>query len=211
MSPANPRKAFLWVTVTVFAAAFGLSALLTWLRPRSYAGVARVEVKGLAGPGDATAALQAQAEAALSDAVLNPVVERLDLNESWGRKMRVVGALKTWESVTLLKQKLTVVPVEGPNALEIRMDYADNSEEAAQIANVVADTYCAMAAKNLLAEVSLRAQPDARPAHPNIPLSLALEALGGLGLALAAGAAAGWFVSQLNSTAAKNVVSEKTT
>jgi uncharacterized protein involved in exopolysaccharide biosynthesis len=210
MTPANPRKTFVWVTLTVFAAAFGLGALLTWLRPRTYAGEARVEMKGLAGHVE-TARLVLEADLALSETVLNPVAENLDLNESWGRKMRVDGALKTWESVTLLKQKLTVEPVHGENVMAIRMDYSDDSDEAAKIANAVADSYCAKAASGLGATVSRRAQPDPQPAHPNVPLSLALEAVAGLGLALSTGAAAGWLASQLNPKLAPSTVTEKTT
>jgi len=212
MNAADPRKTFFRVAFLVFAAVFGLVLFYTTLIvPRTYTGVAQV---ALAGNGDLTSILPAQADVALSEAVLNPVVERLNLNALWGRKIRVDGALKTWETVTLLKQKIAVTPLEGTNALEFRVDFVDDGAEAAKIANAVAETYCALpslAAGGLRAAIVSRAQPELRPTHPNIPFNLSLGAVGGLVLALTVGGVAASLVSQLNLAAAKNAATAKTT
>ena len=205
MSLTSPRKIFMTVTAVVFVVVFGLSLLITFMLPKTYASTARVNLKGLAGRPDAATVLQAQAELAQSEAVLDQVVARQNLNEVFGRKFRVEGAFKTWESVTQLKRQLEVSPIPSMNALEIQV-YNDEGVAAAKIANGIAEAFCALSASSaggIQAELVERAQPGAGPVRPNIPLNLTLGAVGGLILAVAVGGVAGWIFQLLGRSPAK--------
>ncbi len=199
MSLKSPRKIFMTVATTVFVLVFGLSLLVTLILPKTYASTARVKLKGFAGQPDAAAVLKVRTELE-SEAVLGQVVTNLNLNEIFGRKFRVEGVFKTWESVSQLRRQLEVSPVPAVNQVEIRV-YDDESIPAAKMANGIAEAFCASPASS--AELVERAEPVPRPIRPNIPLNLTLGAVGGLVLALAAGSAAGWIALSLGRSPAK--------
>jgi capsular polysaccharide biosynthesis protein len=201
------RKIFVAVAAVVFLVVLGLSVAAVLVMPKTYAAAARVSFKGLSEPGDAIGALQNQINLIQSEAVLNQVVESLRLNETWGRKLRVDSVLKTWESVSLLKQRMEVLPIPEASAAEIRV-YDDNDEEAARIANALAETFCALpssSANGLHSEIVSRARPTGRPFRPNVPVDIGLGAIAGVVLALLIGGVASWFASLLEKAPAKGL------
>ncbi len=84
--------------------------------------------------------VQSETEVIQSDAVLGKVVKDLNLDDAWADKNGRGGKLSTQETVELLKKKLDLRPAKGTNLLDIGVK-SDKPEEAARIANAVADAY----------------------------------------------------------------------
>jgi uncharacterized protein YegL len=84
--------------------------------------------------------VQSETEVLQSEAVLGKVAENLDLKKAWAGKKGAGDALTTAETVQLLKNSLDVHPVPNTSLLEIRAK-SDKPEEAAKIANAVAEVY----------------------------------------------------------------------
>jgi len=99
------------------------------------------DIEGVKGARSATAYdpyfVQTQFEIIQSEPVLGEVVESLDLTTTWAKNGQ---KLSTPEAVALLKQKLDLKPVKNTSLIEIRAK-DENPEEAAKIANAVAETY----------------------------------------------------------------------
>lgn len=193
MSPSKPRKIFWTVTVLVFTLLFGLVLLRTALKHRTYAGTARVQLTVAASPG-ASSLLAAQSSRAQSEELLNPVIEQLHLNALWGKKIRVDDELKSWESILLLRRQMELTPLPATRELQIRVQ-DDNSDEAAAIANSIAEALCKPAKSSPAMTVSQRAQPDKKPVSPNIPLSLLVGGLASIAIAFALGQTAATMIS----------------
>ena len=83
--------------------------------------------------------VQTEFEAIQSEAVLGKVIKDLNLNEAWGKKQGG-RTLTTAETMALLKNKLDLRPVRNTSLLEIGVK-SDKPEEAAKIANAVAEAY----------------------------------------------------------------------
>ena len=83
--------------------------------------------------------VQTESEVIQSEAVLGKVIKDLNLNEAWGRKQGG-KALTTAQTMALLKDKLNVRPEQGTSLLDIGIK-SDQPEEAARIANAVAEAY----------------------------------------------------------------------
>ena len=78
--------------------------------------------------------------------------------------------------------------MRGTSLIEIRV-FSDQPAEAAQVANAIAESYREYRSHILPAEIVDKAVPGLRPVRPNKPLNIALGIIGGMFLALAAGAA----------------------
>jgi capsular polysaccharide biosynthesis protein len=79
-----------------------------------------------------------------SPPVLSNVVETLNLNDRWGKKYAEGKKLTTFETIELLKRHISHVPIRNTMLIEI-WAFSDDSDEAAKIANQVADSlekYC---------------------------------------------------------------------
>jgi beta-lactamase regulating signal transducer with metallopeptidase domain/uncharacterized protein involved in exopolysaccharide biosynthesis len=86
--------------------------------------------------------IQTEFEVLQSETVLGKVVEQLDLNREWGKKYASGEKLKTSESIVLLKGRMELRVVRNTSLIEIRV-YDWKPEEAARIANAIAEAYCA--------------------------------------------------------------------
>ena len=75
-----------------------------------------------------------------SEAVLGKVIQDLELNKEWGKKYGGGERLKTWETMGLLRSRLEFRPVHNTSLIEIRVS-SDKPEEAAKIANAIAEAY----------------------------------------------------------------------
>ena len=86
--------------------------------------------------------IQTEYEVMQSQVLLSKVVEnpKLNLNERWAAKNQRSEPLKTADSIVLLKQNLELRPIRNTSLIEIRY-YSDRPEEAAEIANAIADAY----------------------------------------------------------------------
>jgi beta-lactamase regulating signal transducer with metallopeptidase domain len=78
-----------------------------------------------------------------SEAVLGKVIQDLDLNREWGKKYAGGERLKTYETIGLLRSKLDFRPVRNTTLIEICVS-SDKPEEAARIANAIAEAYKAL-------------------------------------------------------------------
>jgi succinoglycan biosynthesis transport protein ExoP len=141
--------------LTVFAFVFLLvviaATVVTFMLPESFVGTARVnvqrdgaEAKAPAGPiqtwGVDPYLIQSEFEIVQSAAVLDRVVDKMHLADLWGKKFGSGQPLKLTEARALLKQTLDIQPVRNTSLIEIRA-YSDKPEEAAELANAVADAY----------------------------------------------------------------------
>ncbi len=139
------------VILAVFLLVVMTATLVTFILPESYSSVARIKVErdvsdiqglterqpyGVYDP----YFIQTEFEVIQSERVMSKVIELLNLNEVWGRKYQNGEKLKTPETILLLKGRMALRPVRNTSLIEIRV-YSDDKEEAAKIANAIADVY----------------------------------------------------------------------
>ena len=137
----QPRTAFLKVFVVVFLLILCASVTVTFLLPETYASTARIKVENdLPTAGYDPYFIQTQFEIMQSQVVLDPVIDKLNLNVEWGKKYNNGETLKTTETMEILKQRMGLVPVRNTKLISITV-YSDDKEEAAQIANAIAESY----------------------------------------------------------------------
>jgi len=110
----------------------------------------RVEREQPGGPADQRGSLgydpyfiQTEFEVLQSEAVLGKVINNLDLNSKWGGKHASSDRLKTAETLALLKSRLDFRVVRNTSLIEIRVS-SEKPDEAARIANAIAEAYRAL-------------------------------------------------------------------
>ena len=160
----------------------------TLLLPRTYVGIALVRMSGPPAAQDPYH-FQTESEVIQSQPVLLPVATSLNLGQRWGQKFNGGQVLSDSETVTWLKRRMEIQPVNGSSVIEIRF-YSDSPKEAAEIANRIAETYCARPPEHT-GEMIDRALPPWRPFRPNIPLNVFIGMLAGLGLGIVIGLVTG--------------------
>jgi capsular exopolysaccharide synthesis family protein len=142
------RKA---IIVTVFLITAIIATAVTFVLPELYASTARIKVEndvsdipGMAGtpsyiPFDPYF-IQTTFEIMQSQMVLSNVIARLNLNTEWGKKYFNGETLKTTETMEILKQRMQLAPVKNTKLISITV-YSDDKNEAATLANAIADAY----------------------------------------------------------------------
>ena len=147
-----PAKVFFKVFAVVFLIVLITSVAITFILPESYASTCRIKVEKDAVDdinGNAATALmvpfdpyfiQTTIEIMQSQLVLSNVITSLDLNTKWGKKYNNGDALKTTETMKILKGRLQLAPVSNTKLVSITV-YSDDKKEAAQIANAIAESY----------------------------------------------------------------------
>jgi len=208
------RPGLLTVFLVCFTSVFLLvvitTTLVAFILPESFLSQARILLR----PGTANAAqtpgpqsadptldprfIQNQCELIQSELILGRVIEDLDLNREWGRKYTGGDRLRTSETLALLRGRLDLRPVRNTSVIEIRA-YSEKPEEAAKVANAVAEAYRdylkrpasgESIASAPRVEMIDRAVPGFRPVRPNKPLNITLGVVMGLVLGLVAGGGA---------------------
>jgi capsular polysaccharide biosynthesis protein len=199
------------ISAFVFLVVVGASVLITLLLPEVYAGSARIKVELVAFTEQNLATspsysnydpylIQTEFEVIQSEVILDKVIEKLNLNETYGKKFNAGSKLKTAESRMLLKRQIELRPVRNTTLIEIRA-YSDDKKEAASIANKVAEVYhqyradqfrelMAVNAKQSMGtkvQIIDRAEPGIKPVRPNRPLNIFI----GMIIGTAAGGGAG--------------------
>jgi capsular polysaccharide biosynthesis protein len=205
-----PRRVFIAVFAAVFLLVVAASTLITFIIPESYSSEAWIMLPqdasevtrkpGIPVPADGYDPyfLKTQLEAIQSEAVLGKVIEEHDLNQAWGKKYAGGSPLKTSETLTLLKGRIDLRPVRVTRIrpmdstgcaglIKIRV-FSEGASEAAELANAIARSYCEYRSGTTPAEIVDSAVPGLRPVRPNRPRNIALGIIGGIFLALAAGA-----------------------
>jgi capsular polysaccharide biosynthesis protein len=124
-----------------------------------------------------------------SEEILSSVITALDLNQEWARRYGGGAPFKTPETMALLKSRLVLRPVRNTSLIAISVS-GDRPEEAAQIANEIAQTYQNHNnSGSFQVEIVDRALPSLQASRPNKPLNFAIGAMFGLVLGTVAGAA----------------------
>jgi uncharacterized protein involved in exopolysaccharide biosynthesis len=155
--------------------------------------------------------IQTACEILQSQTILNQVIDELNLNTAWGKKYFNGVTLKTSETIVMLRQRIQLAPVKNASLISITA-YSDDKNEAAQIANAVAESYRDYRIKNRKAEMAKLyskmgtdrvdlispgtqvvqitdpAEPGRAPVKPNKPLNIALGAIAGAFIASVLGA-----------------------
>ena len=136
--------------VSLLLAGLALCGVGLWLlvSPAQYRATARIEINS--DPMDVQAHgqnfsydpyfIQPEFEILQSQVVLGRVVNSLNLNVEWGKKYAGGVMLTTNESVAILKQHLNLAIVRNPKLIEISFT-SDDPNEAARIANAIAEAY----------------------------------------------------------------------
>ncbi|MBE0540810.1 MAG: polysaccharide biosynthesis tyrosine autokinase [Verrucomicrobia bacterium] len=139
------------VILAVFFLVVITATLVTFVLPESYSSMARIKVErdgsDISGLTEMRSLnvfdpyfIQTEFEVIQSEVVLGKVVESLDLNKVWGQKYGGGTQLKTTETITLLKGRIDLKPVRSTSLIEITV-YSEDKDEAALIANAIADEY----------------------------------------------------------------------
>ncbi|MBM3877626.1 MAG: polysaccharide biosynthesis tyrosine autokinase [Verrucomicrobia bacterium] len=145
------------VILTVFLLITLTTTLVTYWLPKTYMSSVRMDVKKdetmlskLSGQPTMNVFdpffVQTQFERIQSKDVLHKVIEDLRLQERWARRQNMPEPMKKTDTETLLKKRIDPRQVRNTSIIEIRV-YSELKEEAAEIANKIADVYKSNRAK----------------------------------------------------------------
>ncbi len=140
------------VIIAVFMLVVITATLVTFILPEQFASTATLKVERSGADiteMDGNSArfnsfdpyfIQTEFEVIQSETILSRVVDVLDLNTKWGKKYNEGNKYKTQESMALLKNRLNLRPRRNTALIDVQV-FSENPNEAAEIANAVADTY----------------------------------------------------------------------
>jgi hypothetical protein len=194
----KPLPTFFGIVAVVFLAIFSVSTLITFLYPETFAGTATILTSPLIANAPDSESARTEPLVISSSAVLEKTVQAMNLRYVWGKKYNNGEPLNASDALNLLKSRLEVSVVTGhdaygqaPSETPIRIrTFSDNAEEAARLANGVAEAY-----RDYRRERDLHAggSPDVRrvtildpavpvfrPIRPNKPLNMVVGALAGI-------------------------------
>ncbi|MEI8289050.1 MAG: Wzz/FepE/Etk N-terminal domain-containing protein [Verrucomicrobiota bacterium] len=146
-SPTLLPPVFFRVFTVVFLVVLMTSVAITFILPESYASTCRIKVQSAADMSGGKTPyepyfLQTTFEVIQSQLVLDPVIAKLNLNVEWGKKYFNGQTLKASEAREILKARTSLAPVRGTKLIAITV-YSDDRNEAARLANAIADSYWA--------------------------------------------------------------------
>jgi len=141
------------IILAVFFLVVITATLVTFILPESFSSTARIRVErdtaDIPGLGQSAEFLrsgydpyfvQTEFEVIQSEVILGKVIADLNLNQEWAAKYGGGERLKTSESMEILKRNMELRPVRNTSIIEIRV-FNEKPEEAAKIANAIADSY----------------------------------------------------------------------
>jgi capsular polysaccharide biosynthesis protein len=164
------------VTFLLLAAILAMSVVF-WM-PRSYSSLARIAVEkkeGSAGGYDPYF-LQTEFARLQSRAVLDPVIDELDLTKRLARQGGSGSLLTKTEAYAILKGMVDLRQTRNTSLLEVRV-YDKDRHVAAAIANRIVEAYrrsVETSTAPILVQLIDQAEPGLRPTRPNVPMTLAL-------------------------------------
>jgi capsular polysaccharide biosynthesis protein len=136
---------FPWILVVVS------TILVTEILPESFSSTTRIKIEhdhsdipGMAESGAMGGYdpyfIQTEFELIQSELILGKVIDNLDLNKEWGKKYANGERLKTSETLLLLKSRMDLRPIRNTSLIAITV-FSEKADEAARIANAIADAY----------------------------------------------------------------------
>jgi capsular exopolysaccharide synthesis family protein len=140
------------VIISVFLLIALTATVVTFILPESYSSTARIVINPdsgvIQGFGTPMASLlpydayfiQTEFEIMQSEKVLGRVVEALNLNNEWGKKLNGNVPLKTEDAMQLLKQRMSLSPERNTKLIDITV-FSEDKNEAARLANGIALAY----------------------------------------------------------------------
>jgi polysaccharide biosynthesis transport protein len=141
------RKA---IIITVFLLTAIIATVVTFMLPVKYASMARIkidpDISDISGMNGAPAIagydayfIQTEFEIMQSEQVLGRVITKLNLNQEWAKYNGGVP-LKTDETMQRLKGSMNLSPERNTKLIDITV-YSEDKDEAAKLANAIAQAY----------------------------------------------------------------------
>lgn len=206
-----PKIVFILVFAAVFLVTLIVGTAVTFILPEAYASTARISVEPEPTKSDPNF-IQTTCELIKSPAVLNSVIDKLKLNVTWGKKYFNGETLKSLETMEILKTRLQIAPLRNTKLIAITA-YSDDKNEAAQIANAIADSYrdYRMESYNgpktspqpAMVQIADPAEPGHAPVRPNKPLNIFISGILGAFFGLAAGTISAFISFKLRNSGRK--------
>jgi serine/threonine protein kinase len=193
---ARYLRTAVWAGLVTFVLCLLAAGFVSFILPDTYLATARVESPINAGD---PYKLQTEVERIRSQNILLSVADSLGLAERWQKRYGTPAPLDGAAVIDLLRKMTEVKTGRGTALLEIRC-FSDSSAEAAEIANKIADIYCA---GNRARLIDPAVAPQS-PARPNRPLIIGIGALLGAAAASLIGPVAG-FISVYRATVAQDL------
>jgi capsular exopolysaccharide synthesis family protein len=142
------RKA---VIILVFLLVSVTATFVTFLLPKTYSSKARMEVHlpstdiaSMSGPSMVNQYdpffIETEFQVIQSQAILDPVIDKMNLNEVWTEKYQRSTKLKTQETREMLKGMIVLNAERNTSLIDITVN-SDKPEEAQSIAETVAEVY----------------------------------------------------------------------
>jgi uncharacterized protein involved in exopolysaccharide biosynthesis len=156
--PAQGRgglRAALVVAVCVWFFVTLCATIITFILPESYRATARIKIERdtwaetqnaplsrspYPSPAYDPYFIQTEFELLQSELILTPVIERLKLDELWSNRYTGGTKLTRAEARLLLRTHLDLRPVRNTSLIEISV-WSDRADEAAEIANAIAEEF----------------------------------------------------------------------
>jgi capsular polysaccharide biosynthesis protein len=202
----QPRTIFLKVFAVVFLIILCTTVTVTFLLPETYASVSRIKAEPDNPKNDANFSdpyfLQTTFEIIQSQTVLDPVIDKLNLNIVWGKKYNGGEPLETTKTLEMLKKKITLSNEGNSKLIDIAV-YSEDKNEAAQIANAIVQSYQDYRTASRIkfppekldaripifptVEIVESAKPGLDPVRPNKALNIVSGTIFGIILALVVG------------------------
>ena len=138
------------VILAVFLLVVITATIVTFILPEPYSSKARIKVErdvtdvaGVDGQrgfsGYDPYFIQTEFEVIQSEVILDSVIDRLNLNEVWGKKFNF-PQFKTSDSRLALRHMIGLHPSRNTSLIDITV-YSDDKQEASTIANEIAEVY----------------------------------------------------------------------
>ena len=141
------------VIISVFLLIAITATVVTFILPESYSSTARIEINpdivsditGITGMQSTYAQydpyfIQTEFSIMQSEKVLGRVIDKLGLNDAWGKKYNNGTPLKTEDTMQLLKQRMNLSPERNTKLIDITV-YSEDKKDAADLANGIAQAY----------------------------------------------------------------------
>ena len=140
------------VIIAVFMLVVITATLVTFILPEQFASTATLKIERDKSDIDELSGnsgrfnsfdpyfIQTEFEVIQSETILSNVVDRLDLNNEWGKKYNDGQKFKTHETVAILKGRLDLRPRRNTTLIDIRV-FSENPNDAVKLANEIAETY----------------------------------------------------------------------
>jgi polysaccharide biosynthesis transport protein len=142
------RKA---IIITVFLLTAIIATVVTFMLPEKYASMAQIkidpDISDISGMNGAPAIagydayfIETEFKIMQTEQVLGRVITKLNLNQVWGTKLNGGVPLKTDETMQILKGNMSLSPERNTKLIDITV-YSDDKDEAAKLANAIAQAY----------------------------------------------------------------------